>query len=131
MDLVVLIIRCLHIFLIVFMVGVPLTKNVDWSLLVLHLSTSILLLLHWAVNEDKCAMTYLESYIRGIPVSNSFMYQLVSSVYNINDEKLKKIVTFSTIILGGISAYRLYKSWDFVKSQLYIVRSFVLNKIFI
>lgn len=114
------VVRLLHILLILFIVVVPFVKRVHWTFLLLHTSASILLLLHWFAHEDTCALTYLESYLRGVPVKQSFMYDLVSPVYKIEDEQLKKIVSICTIILGLISASRLYSNWHNVKNDLSI-----------
>lgn len=89
----------------------PEEKFFHFSLLCLHIATSILLLLHWYVNEDECALTSIESYLRGVPSTNSFIYDLVSPVYKINDENLKQFVTIVTVILGSGSVYQLYKDW--------------------
>ena len=114
------VVRLLHILLIMFIVVVPFIIRVHWTFLLLHASASILLLLHWFAHEDTCALTYLESYLRGVPVKQSFMYDLVSPVYKIEDAQLKKLVSIATIILGLVSASRLYNNWHIIKNDLTI-----------
>ncbi len=126
-EIVPFVIKSLHISLIMFMTVVPFTRF-NWSFLILHVSTALLLLLHWFANEDKCAMTFFESYLRGIPETKSFMYGLVSPVYKIDDDVLKKVVTIATIILGGISVYRLYKNWYYVRSQVKLIYDVIIGK---
>ena len=115
-------IRILHITLILFITCIPFMRNVHWPLLVLHSTSVFTLMAHWWSNQDACFLTLLECTMRGLPEqlckSTSFMYQLVSPVYNIEDDQLKRFVMIVTPILGAISAYRIYKIWPLIKYEL-------------
>lgn len=80
-------IRVLHILFVMFMVAVPFTTH--RSLLVLHLVITPFLWVHWLVNDDTCALTLVESRLRGVPHTHSFFHALVSPVYKIADADVR------------------------------------------
>ena len=116
-------IRLLHICFIFVMIITPFIPKINWLLLVMYICTSVTLLIHWAANDDTCALTYIESYIRGVPLHNSFMYDLVSPVYKISDETLRKTVTYGTVALTLFSLYRLYVNKDSIQRDTTVIRN--------
>jgi len=56
------IIRIIHIFLVCFVVIVPFTNSVP--LLLLHSVTMPFLMLHWLLNDNTCALSTTEMYLR-------------------------------------------------------------------
>ena len=71
----------LHVLIILFILIAPFTNLT--ALLILHITFSISLLVHWAFNSNECSLTLLESQLRGIPRNESFSYKFISPVYNI------------------------------------------------
>jgi hypothetical protein len=115
-----LLIRILHICLIAFVICVPFMK-IQWPIAVLHLTTVLSLLAHWYVDKDTCFLTILETVFLGSTPNTSFMHQLVSPVYKIQDADLKKLVWYITPVLGLMSAIRIWNSRDLIKRELSII----------
>jgi hypothetical protein len=112
MNILAILIQILHILLIVFVIVTPfvaptLSKDQAVPYLVMHIAVSLSLLVHWALNDSTCALTIAECYVRGVPVTDSFMHRLVSPVYVISDQKLGTCSWWSTIILILISVFEL------------------------
>lgn len=115
------IVQIIHIIVVLFTFFTPFLEKVDWTILMLHVTTVVSLLTHWIFNQDTCFLTLVESELRGIKQENSFMYSIVSPIYKIKDIELKKIVMIVVPILGLISAIRLYKRWGSVKSDFSLI----------
>lgn len=96
----------LHLLLIIFMITVPFVE-VPWSINLLHFTVVGSIIIHWLANDDSCFLTLLESKLRGIPTTSSFMYSLVSPVYQVKDETLSQIGKIALPVLGGVSLYKL------------------------
>jgi hypothetical protein len=119
----ILCIRLLHLCLVLFVIIVPFLPRVEWTILVLHVSTVMTLLVHWLLNNDGCFLTMVESRIRGINESESFMHSIVSPVYKISDVELRELVSNITPLLGLVSLTRLFRDMDLIKSDLRFVYS--------
>jgi len=111
-------ISVLHVLLIIFIIVVPFYPRADWMLLVLHVSSVMTLVVHWMLNNDGCFLTLVESRLRGIDDTESFMHRIVSPVYKIDDLELKSLVSNITPLLGLVSLLRLIRSRDVIKSDL-------------
>lgn len=74
------------------------------AFLVLHIVTSINLLIHWYKKSDKCTISYYEAKLFNKEEKDTFMHQLVAPVYLTNSKILMVIV----LILMCISIYNLY-----------------------
>ncbi len=102
------IIRILHILLVAFVLIAPFLKQTGY--IVLHITLCISLLIHWYNNSDMCSLSLLESRLRGVEYTDTFMHQIVSPVYNINDALISKICYIVVLILLCTSVYKLIKS---------------------
>lgn len=112
-----------HFFLIIYMLTVPFIGS--WFLLPGHIGFSFLLMGHWLTNDNTCAWTVIESKLRGIEMSESFVYSIVKPVFESgrfsfsdkeNEKKLTaKLIWSITILVCVISCYRLYKNDEFWK----------------
>ncbi len=102
-------INVIHICIVLFVVIIPFL-NSNYFLL-LHAIVVPFILLHWVTNNNTCALTIAEYYIRelatGKPVdkSQSFMAQLIEPVYdfkknNQDDSTLLYIVTTALVTLS-------------------------------
>lgn len=99
-------ISALHFLIILFIVVAPFTSS-DF-LLMLHAVSAPGLIVHWALNQDVCALTLLESYARGVTTSETFIDQLVGSFYRLPaDFKLGNYMTVGTFLLWLLSLYKV------------------------
>lgn len=114
-------VRILHIALIFFIILVPFKKDLNWSTVLLHFTVCASLLFHWWCMNDECLLTHIESRLRGIPIDHSFMYSLVSPVYKISDENLRKIAFIVTPILGLVTFKRFIKRFPSFKDEFFAV----------
>lgn len=74
-------VRALHIALVAFVVLAPLVPDL-WPL---HALLVPLLWLHWATNEDACALTELEKRLRGVDEAGSFVHSVVGPVFRMGE----------------------------------------------
>lgn len=98
----------LHVLVILFILIAPFTNLT--ALLILHITFSISLLVHWVFNSDECSLTLLESQLRGIPRNESFSYKFISPVYNMSKTDWSYFCYIITISLMCVSIYKLYHS---------------------
>jgi hypothetical protein len=61
------------------------------------------LMLHWALANDTCALTWLEAWLRGTPCDTTFLGRLFGPVYLVSSRH----VWAATAVLWGITLYRL------------------------
>jgi len=102
-----------HICIILFIIIIPFLYNVSPALLILHITFNICLLIHWYNNSDKCSLTILEGYLRGISDNKTFTYKIISPFYTISQTKWNQILHTITILLTIISINYLYNSKNF------------------
>jgi hypothetical protein len=57
----------------------PFTKELRVSYLLLM----PVIMLHWVLLDDTCALTLLENHLRGCETNESFVHQFVSKIYNV------------------------------------------------
>lgn len=96
-ELVAGLVSVLHLVFVVFMAWAPFSGN--RMALVCHLVVTPLLWLHWALNDDSCALTLLETKLRGVDNSQSFMHSLVSPVYKVKDADMRSVCWVSSVAL--------------------------------
>ena len=108
-------VRLIHILFIVCMIYVPLFGNVNS--LILAEAMYIGLFVHWALNNDACALTVLEQYLTGAPKSASFFQSIVGPIYQISSRE----VWFVSGILFSIGLYRLIQQPHAVKAAFGLV----------
>lgn len=65
----------------------------------------MLIIFHWVINNDTCALTIIESWISGKPSDQTFIGRIVKPIYNIKDTQ----ITYITLILLLIAMIRLMK----------------------
>jgi hypothetical protein len=107
-------ISLIHILFILFIVIIPFT-NSNYFLL-LHIVITPFLMLHWVVNDNTCALTLLEKYVRscidGVPCTDniSFMANLINPIYDFkqNHEEFSNAIYLITITLWLVSIIKLF-----------------------
>ena len=100
-----------HLLVILFIILAPFTKIP--AILILHITFSICLLVHWGANNNMCSLTMMECYLRGLPPNDTFMHQLISPMYDISSSDLNELVHIVTYLTMFISIYYLYNSEKF------------------
>jgi hypothetical protein len=107
----ILLANCISIFhtlVILFVLFAPFTNTP--AILLLHITFAICLLVHWWANNNICALSYMESKLRGTDYTESFTHKCIAPVYDISKTEWSKICQIITIILLFISMYKLYNS---------------------
>lgn len=78
--------------------------------LILHFTFCVSLLVHWWGNSNVCSLSVIESKLRGLNYTESFTHKFVSPIYDISKTTWARICYIITIVLMGISAYKIYNS---------------------
>jgi hypothetical protein len=97
-----------HTIVVLFVLTAPFS-NIP-ALLILHITFSISLILHWWFNSNECSLTYIEAKLRGLDKTQSFTHQFVAPMYEISSTEWSKICYIITILLLCVSIYYLYNS---------------------
>ncbi len=100
-----LVVRALHLALVAFAVWAPFSGS-D-AALAMPLLLMPFLWLHWALNDDTCALTLLEARLRGVDASSSFVHSVVSPVYKIRDEHARVAAWGASVGLWLVTATRV------------------------
>ena len=101
-----------HLLVVLFVLFTPFIQNP--ALLILHITFSICLLLHWWGNSNVCSLSMMESQLRGFHYTQSFTHKFISPIYDISKTEWSRICYIVTIILLLISSYYLYTSKTFL-----------------
>ena len=109
------IIHGFHLLIILFILIIPFTNII--SLLVVHVAFSLCLLVHWHMNENICALSVLESYLRGVDRNTTFTHSFIAPVYDISSSDWSDVCTILTIVLMYISFYKIMTSEKFILSM--------------
>lgn len=107
-------ITLLHILFILFVVIIPFTNSN--YLLLLHAVTVPFMMFHWIINDNTCALTLAEHYVRKklygtkSKKEETFMAGLIEPIYDFkeNHKNFSDIIYVITIILWLISTSKLY-----------------------
>lgn len=102
------IIHYFHIIIILFVVLAPFTNII--SILILHITFCICLLVHWKMNSNVCSLTVFEGYLRGVERTRTFSHQFISPIYDISETNWCTISTIIVLIVLFISLCKLAKS---------------------
>lgn len=99
----------LHFILILFVVIVPFKKNNSFPLDLLHFATTGSILLHWYLNNNACFLTIVESSLRGVEHTKTFVHSLVAPVYDFPEHDMAIFVHSFTILVFLMSSQKVYK----------------------
>jgi len=67
----------------------------------------VIIFFHWMMNDDTCALTQLEAKITGKDPSKTFISQVVSPIYKINDNQAKDLIKVTFFLLWMFTQWRL------------------------
>jgi len=109
--------NCISMFHALVVVFVMLAPFLDIpSLLIVHITFSISLLVHWWGNSNVCSLSVLESKLRGLNYTESFTHKFIAPVYDISKTTWSRISTFTVIVLMILSLYFLLNSEKWCKA---------------
>ena len=94
-----------HLLFILFIVVAPFMDNP--LIHILHVTAVITLLVHWFLSSDVCCLSLLESKLRNIEYTDSFINKIVSPVYQMNGSTE---IYIGVILLGLISIKKIHDS---------------------
>ena len=97
-----------HLMIIIFVLLAPFTETP--YIHILHVTLCITLFVHWAFNNDTCALSVIESKLRGLDYTDSYSHKFISPLYNISESEWSNFVWIITVIAMSISLYKLYHS---------------------
>lgn len=97
-----------HVIVIVFVLLAPFS-NIP-AFLILHVTFSFSLILHWYNNNNECSLTYMEAKLRGLDRTESFTHKFIAPLYDISKTEWSRICYIVTIVLMCVSIYYLYHS---------------------
>lgn len=97
-----------HTIIVIFILVAPFS-NIP-AILILHITFSLCLLVHWWANNNICSLSFFEAQLRGTDYTQSFTHKFIAPIYDISQTEWAKICKIITIILLSISIYNLYYS---------------------
>jgi hypothetical protein len=103
-----------HCLIVAFILFAPFT-NIP-SILILHITFSISLFVHWYANSNVCSLTILEGNLRGLDRTDTFTHQFIGPVYDISSTEWSNIVWYITVFIMCVSIYKLYNTDKFKTS---------------
>lgn len=102
------IVRAIHIVIVLAALLTPfLTKRPD--VLALHAICMSGMMVHWLLSSDRCVLTTLEAYLRGVASDKTFVFQILSPVYHfpITLSQQRHIIWTTSILLTILSMHRI------------------------
>lgn len=101
-------IRIFHTIVVIFILLAPFS-NIP-AFLILHITFSVSLLLHWYTNNNECSLTYIEAKLRGLDRTQAFTHKFIAPMYEVSNTQWSTICYVVTITLMFVSIYYLYNS---------------------
>ena len=84
------IISLLHIFVVLFVINVPLITDNPFFLMY-YCFIVFFIMIHWHYNNDTCILTVIESNLRGKKHNDTFMGKLIKPIYNVSSQEIQYI----------------------------------------
>ena len=92
------VVAAVHVAFVAWMLYAPFSKNPDVR--AAYIVFTPFLWLHWVLNDSTCALTLLETKLRGLDtVSESFVHRIVAPVYQISDASIRTASWVITVVL--------------------------------
>jgi hypothetical protein len=118
-DIILFFINIIHILVIIFVVIVPFTNNN--FLLLMHSIIIPFIMLHWMLNNDTCAITMMEKYVRiqmnggtYIDDKDCISHKIIGPVYNFMNEHIdySRWTWIMTSILWFVTLYKIRNKYE-------------------
>lgn len=101
-------IRVFHIAVILFVIVAPFVNSP--AVLVLHITFSVCLLVHWISNNNTCSLTLLECHLRGVKPSHTFSHQFIAPMYDVSATDWSALCYVVTLVAMFWSVSKLRES---------------------
>lgn len=106
------IIQLIHILFLIYVIVTPFIEvSIDFR--ILYFWTLLSTIVHWIANDTTCFLTILEKKLMGKTDDQSFIYKLVSPVYDlskyISDKTFREYMQYLAFLLFFINLYKLKK----------------------
>ena len=95
----------LHVLTFIIGIIVPFTNRQDW--LSMYSILIPFLLLHWALNDDTCALTQIEAFFTDKPKERTFIGRFIGPIYNVPDDQLGKLTKCLFFTLWLVVQWRM------------------------
>jgi len=95
----------IHMIITAFVLLAPFSDRL--SFLILHVTFAATLMLHWATNSNICCLSLLESWVRKVELSQTFLNRIIEPVYVISEYKLSMVIWSATALLACVSLYKV------------------------
>ena len=100
------VVHYIHMALLILGIFIPFSNNKSW--LIIYSLCIPFLFFHWSMNDDTCAITYLEQYIRGESNKHkTFVGQIMNGVYILPEDYMSKALKCIFLSLWVFVQYRL------------------------
>lgn len=116
-KLILLLINIIHYIVILSVLFIPFTNNS--FLLLLHSIIIPFILFHWYLNNDTCALTLIEKFVRqkinnkiNVKEEDCLTYKIISPIYNFTNYNKSKIIWIITILLWLVSSIKVYNKYS-------------------
>ena len=93
--------------LIILLIGILIPLVAQARVLRAYSILMVIIFFHWMMNDDTCALTQLEAKITGKDPSKTFISQVVSPIYKINDNQAKDLIKVTFFLLWLFTQWRL------------------------
>lgn len=111
------IISFIHGWILSFVILVPLIGDI--KLLLINTLFMFIIMLHWYLNNNICALTLFEKILRGKTDDNeTFFGQIFGKIYSVgNNSKIYWIGIFALVLISLIKIF-LYDKWELVYQRM-------------
>jgi len=74
--------------------------------LIMYITFSGSLLIHWSFNNDICALTLLECYVSGKQMNETYMHRVISPFYKISEDNLQNLA-YIILFINNVYVFNL------------------------
>ena len=87
-------------------------------------------MIHWALNNDTCVLTIIESKLRGKKDNETFMGRLVKPIYNISSNEIKYLSM--VLLLYAFLKIRIWEKerYEYIYNTLYDKYQLIVNRLY-
>lgn len=100
-------VKVIHWIIILLNIFVPFMDNP--YLLQLYVICVPFMWLHWMTNDDTCALTLMESRLRGVSSNETFLHEIISPIYKFQGRRMENSTWWIiSYILWSVAMLRLF-----------------------
>ena len=101
----VILIRLIHALIIIWALVAPFSSNK--RLLVSYVTITPFIVLHWILNDNVCLLSTIESNMRGIDRTESFVHNVIAPVYDVHESVVGNLIWAYTVITWIYAASKI------------------------